>query len=485
MVFGERRMTYGELNDEANRVAHALLSLGVRQGEKVALLAVNCPEYLPVYFGVVKVGAVFVSLNFRYAPEEFVYVLGDSEAVVLLHGQEFRPAVQAIRSRLPGLRSVVEIGADPAPSEELSYAALLSRQPASEPSVPVEEDDECGIFYTSGTTGRPKGAVHSHRSLLESTVQIALATRVGAWDVVLVTTPLFHGGGLLVATQPHLYMGARVVILPRFDPAAALETMAREGVTTFFGVPSQYTMLLEVADQGRYDLRSLRAAWYGAAPMPLEVLKRCLAMWPRVGFYQLYGQTETTLITVLGPEEHDAKLGATGRALVGVEMRVVDEAGREVPPDAVGEVVVRREHGMKGYHRQPGETREVIRGGWIHTGDLARVDEDGYITLVDRKRDVIISGGENIYPKEIEEVLYGHPAVLEAAVVGVPDHKWGEVPCAFVVAREGQGVSPDDLTRWCEGRLARYKWPRQWRFVEELPKTANGKVRKNVLRATL
>jgi acyl-CoA synthetase (AMP-forming)/AMP-acid ligase II len=481
IVCNGRSMTFGQVDELANRVANALLAGGVQHGDRVAFLAFNCLEYIPLMFGIVKTGAMCVPLNFRLTADELAHMLTDSGAETLFFGPEFQDMADVLRARLPRMSKFIGIGHDAGCASSLD--SLTRGNVAREPAVAIDEDDGLFVMYTSGTTGRPKGAVQTHRALVEQISQIALVTRVTHHDVALVTIPLFHGGGMCTVALPHLYMGARVVVMPRFDAGASLELIEREGITTFSGVPSQYTMLLDVPNIPRFDTRSLRSAVYGGAPMPIEVLTRALELWPQVKFFQTYGQTETQLVTILDPEEHVTHFGATGREFPGVEMRVVDERGIDVPAGAIGEIIVRRETGMKEYFGNPEQTAETIHDGWIYTGDLARIDEDRYITIVDRKRDVILSGGENIYPKEIEEVLCIHPAVLEAAVVGAADPKWGEVPWAYIVLRsDADADSNHHLEEWCAARLGRYKLPKRWEFVEELPKTANGKIRKTVVR---
>jgi fatty-acyl-CoA synthase len=480
-----RHMTFAEMNALANRVAHAFVAEGIRAGESVALLANNCLEYLPLYLGIAKAGAVAVPLNFRCTPEELAFMLRDSGSSVLLHGPEFAPLAATLAQQLNALRRLVLVTDPSVTSQAGALGGFIAEGRDEEPAIRFDETAPAAILYTSGTTGRPKGAVLSHRAVIETTACIAQGTRVRHDDVALVTVPLFHGGGLMVLTQPHIYVGASAVVMPRFDPAETLQVIAEGNITTFFGVPSQYRVLLNLPGAAEYGRGTLRNAWYGAAPMPLEVLQRALARWPGVGFYQLYGQTETTLVAVLTPEEHTTHLGVTGRELAGSEMRLVDETGADVAEGAVGEVVVRREYGMTGYHSNPEATVQTIRDGWIHTGDLATREHGGYITLVDRMRDVLISGGENIYPRQIEDVYFGHPDILECAVVGQADVQWGEVPVGFAVLRPGAKIDSTALITWGSERLARYKVPRRWHFVAELPKTANGKVRKTVLREQL
>jgi fatty-acyl-CoA synthase len=475
LLFEDRTLSFRELNACADGIGRRLLDMGLRAGDRVALLAENGLEFYPIYFGIMKIGAVMVPLNFRCTVIELEQMLRDSMPRVLFHTPTFATQALALRRLMGNVLTLVEIN-----------PGLLDVRAPTLDALPPDFDERATatILYTSGTTGKPKGAMLPHRALLEGAIATALATRIRRTDRVLLTVPLFHGGGLFVVSHPHLYMGASVVLTARFEPDTVFDLIDRTAATTFFGVPSQYSMLLDrCAHKGAPA--SLRNAWYGGAPMPVELARRAQALWPDIQFQQSYGQTETTLISVLLPEDHDRKLSSAGRELPHLEIRVVDEQGRDCPVGAVGEVVVDANAGMSGYFNNPAQTAETIRNGWIHTGDLGFIDEDRFLTLVDRKKDMIVSGGENVYPKEIEEVVYLCEGVIEVAVIGTHDPKWGEVPIGFVVKSAACGLTGADIQSWCEERLARYKVPRQWHFVEELPKTANGKIRKPALRELL
>jgi fatty-acyl-CoA synthase len=472
LLFEDRTLSFGELNACADGIGRRLLDMGLRAGDRVALLAENGLEFYPVYFGIMKIGAVMVPLNYRCTVIELEQMLRDSMPRVLFHTPTFATQALALRRLMGNVLTLVEIN-----------PGLLDVGAPTLDALPPDFDERATatILYTSGTTGKPKGAMLPHRALLEGAMATALATRIRRTDRVVLTVPLFHGGGLFVVSHPHLYVGASVVLTARFEPDTVFDLIDRTAATTFFGVPSQYSMLLDRCAQKGVPA-SLRNAWYGGAPMPVELARRAQALWPDIQFQQSYGQTETTLISVLMPEDHDRKLSSAGRELPHLEIRVVDEQGRDCPVGVVGEIVVDANAGMSGYFNNPAQTAETIRNGWIHTGDLGFIDEDRFLTLVDRKKDMIVSGGENVYPKEIEEVVYLCEGVIEVAVIGTHDPKWGEVPVGFVVKTDASGLTGADIQSWCEERLARYKVPRQWHFVEELPKTANGKVRKPALR---
>ena len=475
LLFEDRTLSFEELNACADGIGRRLLDMGLRAGDRVALLAENGLEFYPVYFGIMKIGAVMVPLNYRCTVIELEQMLRDSMPRVLFHTPTFATQALALRRSMGNVLTLVEIN-----------PGLLDVRAPTLDALPPDFDERATatILYTSGTTGKPKGAMLPHRALLEGAIATALATRIRRTDRVLLTVPLFHGGGLFVVSHPHLFVGASVVLTARFDPDTLFDLIDRTAATTFFGVPSQYSVLLDRCAQ-KGAPASLRNAWYGGAPMPVELARRAQALWPDIQFQQSYGQTETTLISVLMPEDHDRKLSSAGRELPHLEIRVVDEQGRDCPVGAVGEVVVDANAGMSGYFNNPTQTAETIRNGWIHTGDLGFIDEDRFLTLVDRKKDMIVSGGENVYPKEIEEVVYLCEGVIEVAVIGRDDPKWGEVPIGFVVKSNASGLTGADIQSWCEERLARYKVPRQWHLVEELPKTANGKIRKPALRELL
>lgn len=475
LIFEDDRLSFAELNACADGIGRQLLDLGIRAGDRVALLAENCLEFFPLYFGIVKIGAVMVPLNFRCAVAELEHMIRDCSPSALFHTDAFASQAEQLKARCPDSFKLVRMSRDLLDVD----ARPLARLPDD-----FDEQATAAIMYTSGTTGLPKGAMLPHRSLIEGAASTALAAGIRSSDRVVVTVPLFHGGGMYVVSHPHLYVGASIVLTAKFDPVGFLGLIETHEATTFFGVPTQYAVLLDSTSSAGLPA-TFKTAWYGGAPMPIEIVKRSQILWPEVRFLQCYGQTETTLNTVLSVEDHDRKLGSAGQELPHTDIRVVDEHGVDCPVGVVGEVIVAREAGMTGYFNNPDQTAETIRDGWIYSGDLGFFDEERFLTLVDRKKDMFVSGGENVYPKEIEEVLYACQGVVEVAVVGGPHPKWGEVPVGFVVIAAESKHTASSLQAWCEDRLARYKVPRQWHLVDELPKNASGKVRKNILREQL
>ncbi len=480
LVFGATRLSYRDLNREANRVAHALRGLGVRTGDRVGVLLMNSPRFCQLYFGLAKLGAVLVTLNWRLAPPELEWICRHAGVSTLVFEREFAAVAETLHGAGAAERYVSTdgVGTDWA----VSLDALTAAAPDGEPAPGGGDDDPLLIMYTSGTTGRPKGAVITHANVFWGSVTVALTLDFRAGDRVLIVMPLYHIGALDYLTIC-VHRGCTAVLMRAFEPRAMLETIRAERVDTFLAVAAMLQALREVPgfDQA---VASVRWLLCGAAPVPVPLIEE----YARRGItiQQSYGLTETTgPAAVLGPERAREKAGSTGTAFFHTEIRVVDEAGRDVPPRRVGEVLVRGAHVIRQYWRDPEGSAEAIRDGWLHTGDLAWLDEEGFLYIADRKTDMIISGGENIYPAEVESVLSGYPAIAEAAVIGVPDARWGEAPRAIVVPRPGAALSPEEVVAFCQGKLARYKIPKSVVVsAEPLPRNPTGKILKRVLRET-
>ncbi|GAB2738672.1 acyl-CoA synthetase [Amycolatopsis magusensis] len=471
LVHGERSLSYAALAARTAALAQGFRSLGVRRGDRVAYLGPNHPAYLETLFATASLGAVFVPVNSRLAAPELAYVLGDAGVSVLVHTEAVGPLVDAAA---PALRECLVVGG--AAYEEF---ALGTAAPADEP---VGLGDPCLIMYTSGSTGRPKGAVLSHGNLTWNCVNVLVESDLSGGEVALIAAPLFHTAALGMTCLPTLLKGGTAVLMEAFDPAAALAAIERHRVTLLFGVPAMYDAMAAQPGWASADLSSVRTMLCGGAPVPPATIRRYLDRG--LTFVQGYGMTEAAPgVLILDPEAVRTKAGSAGVPSFFTDVRVVDPAGEPVPPGGRGEIVVRGPNVMLGYWNRPADTDQALAGGWLHSGDVATVDGDGYFTVVDRLKDMIISGGENIYPAEVEAAALDHPDVELCAVIGAPDPKWGEVPRAVVVLRPDARLSADELRAHFRERLAGYKVPKYIEFRDELPRTGSGKIRKAELRA--
>lgn len=486
---GDVVVSFREAEARVNRLAHALLALGARPGDRVGMLVPNCRQGLETILAPMKAGLGVVPMNVRLAPGEHAYMLEDAGARLLVYHEDFRHHLAPVRDRLATVERVVCIGrGEPG---DLDFEEVQAGRPATPPEVAIEGDDLAWLFYTSGTTGRPKGAMLTHRNLI-AMVHIFLLDLNPAreTDVLLHAAAITHGSG--VSIFHHIARGAASAFPAgrSFVPRRIFEAVQRYRVTTMFMAPTMVHALTTSGVHGEYDLSSLHTVFYGGGPMYVEQQQAALRTFGPI-FCQLYGQGEAPMmITALGKEEHRAgddpvrqrRLASAGRETTGVRVRIVDDEDREQPPGTPGEIVVRGDLVMRGYWNQPDATAETLRGGWLHTGDVGHLDEDGYLYITDRKKDMIISGGANIYPREVEEVICAHPAVHEVAVIGVPDDHWGESVRAMVVLRPGRPATEADIIEHCRRHLASYKKPAAVEFLPELPKNAYGKVLKRELR---
>jgi long-chain acyl-CoA synthetase len=466
---GELELSYAELDDRSARLAALLIERGLRPGDRVGVMLPNVPDFPIAYYGVLRAGGTVVPMNVLLKRREIAFYLGDSGAKILIAWHGFAEEARA---------GAEEAGTELIEVEPAAFAATLD---AAEPATAVVEadpEDTAVILYTSGTTGQPKGAELTHFNLSRN-ADIASRTtcEIQQGDIVLGSLPLFHSFGQTVSMNASLRVGATLTLLPKFDPGEALGTMQRDRVTHFYGVPTMYGALLHHPGREKYDTSALRTCITGGASMPVEVLR---------GFEQAfdcivlegYGLSETSPVASSNHPGMERKPGSIGTPLEEVEMRVVDEDDNEVAQGEVGEIVIRGHNVMKGYWQRPEATAEAMRGGWFHSGDMARVDEEGYFFIVDRKKDMIIRGGYNVYPREVEEVLYEHPKIREAAVLGVPHEQWGEEIGAAVVVHEGEELSPEECSEYVKERIAAYKYPRLVWFLDDLPKGPTGKILK-------
>ncbi|NUS06629.1 MAG: acyl-CoA synthetase [Nonomuraea sp.] len=477
LIYGNLRQSYAELDLEVNRTANALADRGVAKGDRFALFSHNNHAFVVAYFALARLGAISVPINFMLGPREVAYILEHSGATGMLVEEALLPVAEAAAGPAVRVRGVIGTAG--------GWESFASwRGDDAEPEVEIADDDPIQLMYTSGTESRPKGATLSGRSLLAQYVSCVIDGEMSHDDVEVHALPLYHCAQLHCFLTPGVYLGATNLILPGADPASILATIEGERATKLFCPPTVWIGLLRHPDFDRRDLSSLRKGYYGASIMPVEVLKEISSRLPDVRLFNFYGQTEMApLATILRPEEQLTRLGSAGRPALNVETRIVGDDDEPVPPGVVGEIVHRSPHAMLGYWNDPETTAEAFRGGWFHSGDLGVMDADGYLSVVDRKKDMIKSGGENVASREVEEVIYQHPAVAEAAVFGVPDERWIEAVTAAVVLREGAGLTSAELTAFLRERLAAFKTPKNVVFVESLPKNASGKVLKRELRA--
>ncbi|MGD2078499.1 MAG: long-chain fatty acid--CoA ligase [Chloroflexota bacterium] len=495
VIFNEVKLPYAAVNAAANQVAAGLVDLGIEKGDRVALSCPNLPFFPIVYYGILKAGAIVVPLNVLLKGREIAYHLRDSgaKAYLCFEGTEQLPMATMGHAGFQDAGSCEHfriITADPAGPSPIEGTATLGmlmagHGPAFE-TVQTNPDDTAVILYTSGTTGQPKGAELSHSNML---LNARLADRLfgdAENDVHLVVLPLFHSFGQTVQMNSGFYTGATISLLPRFDPDAALAIMQRDGVTFFAGVPTMYWAMLNYPAADKYDLdkiaSNLRLSVSGGAAMPVEVMNAFEQKF-NVKIQEGYGLSETSPVASFNRLDRERKPGSVGLPVWGVEMKVVDELDNEVAQGELGEIVIRGHNVMKGYYGRPEETAEAMRGDWFHTGDIGRVDEDGYFYIVDRVKDMVIRGGFNVYPREVEEVLMSHPQVSLAAVIGVPDEQYGEEIKAFIVPTEDADIKEEELISWSKENMADFKYPRLIEFRDTLPMNATGKILKIDLRA--
>jgi long-chain acyl-CoA synthetase len=480
VTLGDRTLTYAELNQAASALATALLEQGVAPGDRVGLWMPNVTEFVVAYFAVIRAGGVVVPVSTLLGLEEVAYILSNAEAVALVAASLFDETVAKLPVRVPSLRKVIVWG-DTEVADALALSELMSGPARPESLQPSAHDDLAVLIYTSGTTGRPKGAMLSHRNLLTNAAACAQAIDVGPEDRFLTVLPLFHSFGATVCMILPLLIGAHIVLLPRFSPNEVMQAFGAYGITVFAGVPSMYAVLLNMREDAAFDLSSLRLCVTGGAPCPPSAIRQ---FGERYGaaLIEGYGPTEASPVVSVNPPHGVQKVGSVGLPIPGVELSIADDDGNKLPTGEIGEVCVRGPNVMLGYWRAPEATAETVVDDWLLTGDMGRLDEDGYLYIVDRKKDMVIVSGMNVYPREVEDVIYQLPKVADCAVVGAPSERRGEDVRAYIVCKEGQTLTEDEVIQHCSQHLAPYKVPRSVVFADDLPRSGTGKVLKRALR---
>jgi long-chain acyl-CoA synthetase len=492
-IFQDALSTYGELEAAVNQFASGLAKLGIGKGDHIALILGNSPHFVIGLYGAMKAGATVIPINPIYTPDEIGYIVNNGDAKAIITLDLLVPVVEKMNPHLPKIEHVIicetsegkERGIDVTnltiyPNMKSFTDVLISGEKSFEGPI-LLDDDVAVILYTSGTTGKPKGAMLTHKNLYSNAKDTAEYLKISVDDRVIATLPMFHVFCLTVALNAPLMNGGTIIIVPKFSPAEIFRVAREYKATVFAGVPTMYNFLYQFPEGKPDDLSTLRLCISGGASMPVALLKNFERKF-RVMISEGYGLSEASPVTCFNPLDRPRKPGSIGTSIVNVENKVVNELGEELPPGEVGELIVRGPNVMKGYYKMPEETAHTIRNGWLYTGDLAKMDEEGYFYIVDRKKDMIIVGGYNVYPREVEEVLYSHPDIVEAAVVGVPDPNFGEAVKCFVVSKNKE-LTEEALIQYCQEHLAKYKVPSSIEFLEELPKNTTGKILRRALKA--
>jgi len=490
LVDEEVSLDFTTVNDRVNRIANGLIRKGLQKGDRIGVLIHNCHQFVEIYFAAAKSGGIFCPYTNHLKQWELKDIIEYSTPRFLIADRDFVGMIDALKPELTSVERFISLQ-KPDDASWDDYETLIAESDGAEPGIRITEDDVQSIIFTAGTTGRPKGAMRTHRHLMSDATASAIDLKVGYAEKVLITFPMYHVAGEDNIVR-HSLLSNTIYTKKEggFNPPEVLDYIAKERISRIQLVPTMIHSLIQVPDVDTYDLSSLKLILYAGSSMPVELLKKALAIFP-CGFAQLYGQTESgPFTTVLKPEDHIqdgtekavARLASSGKPALNYEVRIVDEHDNDVPIGDVGELIVRSEAMMIGYWQMPRETEEKLKDGWLHTGDLARFDEDAFVYIVERKGDMIISGGVNVYPREIEEVLYRHPAVSEAAVIGLPDEHWGEVVKAVIVLKPGVQATEDEIRDFCGKNLAGFKKPKSVDFWNELPKSPQGKILKKDIR---
>lgn len=483
LVYYDQRITYAQLNTMVNQLANGLLKLGIKPGDRILIALNNCPEFIISYFAIMRMRAVVVPVNNQYTINEIGLIMRDSLPAAVITDAQLTPVFTKLAAEIDVSHGIIVTRSSTTGENLFSFNTILEKGAVNfKPVIQYQRDEVVELLYTSGSTGSPKGAMLTHNNLYSNALTFAQLNYLKPADKSLLVAPAFHAAAQTCVMNASLVSGATLVVHDGWvDPDTLLKAIQDEKITFYFGPPTMYALLVNHPETQKYDTGSWRTAYTGASALSTDIFNN---FEKKFGFQitEGYGLTETSPVVTSNPVQGNKKPGSIGLPIPDVEVKIVDYEDREMPPGEIGEIIVRGPNVMKGYFNREEETSWIMRNGWFHTGDLAYRDSDGYLFIVDRKKDLIIRGGLNIYPREVEEVLYTHPKVFEVAVVGVPDPVMGEEVLAFVLLRNGDTVEPEELQEFCRDKLARYKIPRYVRFVENLPKTTSGKLLKGALR---
>ena len=477
---GEKVYTYAELEQTALQIAGWLQSKDVKQDSKVGFIFKNSLEFVEIFWGITLSGGVGVPVNFRLASDEFIYVINDSDCEILFIEEDYIDLIETIRPQLPKVKEII-IASNRNVADTINYKDIFKANSTFN-EVEQTDDDACMIMYTSGTTGKPKGAVMTHKNLVMNAQNLVRELQLEPYSRHIITAPLFHIAAM--GSLLYCFLSKAAVFIHRdFHPIAILECIEKERINCIFLVPAMWNFVTSVPNIENYDLSSMEVCVAGAETCPVQLKEKVMKYFSNAKFYDVFGQTEMSPATLmLKPADSIRKAASVGKPILNVEVRIVDENMQDVQVGEIGEIVYRGPTLMKEYYKKPEETKEAFKGGWFHSGDLVSMDEEGFIYVRDRKKDMIISAGENIYPAEVEGVLYKHAGIFEAAVVGVPDEQWGESVKAYIVLKEGYTLSQKEVIDHCATLLASYKKPKYVEFIDQLPRNASGKILKRLLK---
>jgi fatty-acyl-CoA synthase len=478
------RLTYAQLHEQSSRLANGLIQMGYKKGDKISLILSNCYQFMIVQFALAKAGIITVPINLTLKPDEMSFIINHSESTGLIIEDEYLDALFEKKDNIPAIKNIISI-----PLKETSisvkainYREIIETSPPNEPEVIIEDRDIAIFAYTSGTEALPKGVMLSHENLLAEYVDMIADAYYHYSDIGITVLPLYHNAAMQCFVMPRMYVGGTEIILEKFDPVEVLEIIQKERATSFFGLPLMYRAILEVPDFNHYDLTSLKKCYYAMAPMPVPFLEKCIEKF-KAGFMIPLGMTETVCGAMwLKPEDQLKKPGSLGNAAINIEMATMDDEGNLLPPGQIGELVYRGKQVMVGYYKDEEKTKEAFKYGWYHSGDLGYIDEDGYFFFVDRKKDMIKTGGENVSTLEIEKVILMHPKVQDVAVIGVPDKRWIEAVTAIVIPKKDIDLTKEEIIAYCKQNLSGYKVPKHVIFTNAIPKTSTGKIQKAILR---